>query len=56
MCALGGRNGAISSKRIAVIPSLFMNVLQKLLRDFFPEYISNISDEIKKLCDKNNYN
>ena len=56
MCALGGMNEAISGKRIAAISSLFMNVLQKLFRDTCPEYISNVTDEIKKLCEMNNWN
>ena len=47
MCALSGINKAISGKGIAVIPSLFMNVLQELLRDSYPEYISNVRDEVK---------
>ena len=49
MCALGRKNEAIPGKHIAVTPSLFMNVVQKLLRDFYPEYISNIRDEIKEV-------
>ena len=53
MCASGGMNEAISDKRIAVIPSWPMNVLQKLLRDSYPEYISKIPDEIEKLRDNN---
>ena len=49
MCALGGMNEAASSQCIAVIPSSFMNVLQKLLRDSCSEYISVILDEIKRI-------
>ena len=49
MCASGGMKGAISGRRITVIPSLSMNVLQKPSTDFFPEYISDIPDEMKRL-------
>ena len=54
MWALGGMNEAISGKRIVVIPGLFMNVLQKQVRDSYREYISSVPDEIKEMRDKNN--
>ena len=47
ICTSGGMKGAISDKRIAVIPTLSMNVLQKLLTDSCPEYILDIPDAMK---------
>ena len=54
MYASGGMKGAKSGKRIAVIPSLSINVLQKQLTDSYHEYIWDVLDEIKKLRDNNN--
>ena len=54
MYASGGMNEATSGKCIVVIPSLPMNVWQKLLRDSYPEYILKIPDEIERFCDNNN--
>ena len=56
MCTSGRMNGATSGKRITVNPSLSMTVLQKLLTDSCPEYISDLPDEIKRLHDKNDQN
>ena len=53
ICASGRMNEAISGKCTAVIPSLLMTVLQKHMTDSYPEYISDIPFEIKKLRDKN---
>ena len=47
ICASGGMQGAISGKRIAVIPTFSMNVLQTLLTDSCPEYILDIPDAMK---------
>ena len=54
MYSSGGMNEVISVICIVVIPSFPMNVLQKLLRDAYPEYISKIPDEIERLRDNNN--
>ena len=47
MCAPRGSKGATASKCIAIIPGLSMNVLQKLLKDCYEEYILHMPDEIK---------
>ena len=56
MHASGGMKGAKSGKRIAIIPSLSINLLQKQLTDSYQEYLWDIPDEIKKLRDNKNKN
>ena len=56
MCASGGKKTAIFGKHITFVPSLSMNVLQKLLKDSCPEYITGITDVSKRLRDEKNQN